>query len=38
MTGFAKYTPGVTTLTATDYKRAEQNIVVREDGAKRETL
>ena len=27
-TGFAKYTPGVTTLTATTYKRPEDNIVV----------
>jgi DNA (cytosine-5)-methyltransferase 1 len=26
--GFARYAPGVTTLTATDHKRAEQNIVV----------
>jgi hypothetical protein len=28
MTGFAAYTPGVTTLTATDHKRPEQNIVI----------
>ena len=27
-TGFAKYTPGVTTLTATGYKRPEDNVVV----------
>lgn len=27
-TGFAKYTPGVTTLTATTYKRPEDNVVV----------
>ena len=27
-TGFAKYTPGVTTLTATTYKRPEDNIVI----------
>jgi DNA (cytosine-5)-methyltransferase 1 len=27
-TGFAKYTEGVTTLTATSYKRPEDNIVV----------
>ena len=27
-TGFAKYSPGVTTLTATTYKRPEDNIVV----------
>lgn len=30
MTQFAGYSEGVTTLTATDYKRPEQNIVVRE--------
>ena len=30
MSGFARYSEGVTTLTATDYKRPEQNIVVRE--------
>ena len=30
MTSFAGYTPGVTTLTATDYKRPEQNIVIGE--------
>jgi DNA (cytosine-5)-methyltransferase 1 len=29
-TGFAKYTPGVTTLTATTYKRPEDNVVVHE--------
>jgi len=28
MTGFAAYTLGVTTLTATDHKRPEQNIVL----------
>jgi DNA (cytosine-5)-methyltransferase 1 len=27
-TGFAKYTPGVTTLTATTYKRPEDNVVI----------
>jgi DNA (cytosine-5)-methyltransferase 1 len=27
-TGFAKYTPGVTTLTATGYKRPEDNVVI----------
>jgi DNA (cytosine-5)-methyltransferase 1 len=27
-TGFAKYSPGVTTLTATTYKRPEDNVVV----------
>jgi DNA (cytosine-5)-methyltransferase 1 len=27
-TGFAKYSPGVTTLTATGYKRPEDNVVV----------
>jgi DNA (cytosine-5)-methyltransferase 1 len=27
-TGFAKYTPGVATLTATTYKRPEDNVVV----------
>ena len=31
-TGFAKYTPGVTTLTATGYKRPEDNVVVEENG------
>jgi DNA (cytosine-5)-methyltransferase 1 len=30
-TGFAKYTPGVTTLTATTYKRPEDNVVVYKD-------
>ena len=30
-TGFAKYTPGVTTLTATTYKRPEDNVVVYEE-------
>ena len=30
-TGFAKYTPGVTTLTATTYKRPEDNIVIYKD-------
>jgi DNA (cytosine-5)-methyltransferase 1 len=30
-TGFAKYTPGVTTLTATAYKRPEDNIVIYKD-------
>jgi DNA (cytosine-5)-methyltransferase 1 len=29
-TGFAKYSPGVTTLTATTYKRPEDNVVVHE--------
>ena len=30
-TGFAKYTPGVTTLTATTYKRPEDNVVVHKE-------
>ena len=30
-TGFAKYTPGVTTLTATTYKRPEDNVVVHQE-------
>ncbi len=30
-TGFAKYSPGVTTLTATTYKRPEDNVVVHEE-------
>ena len=30
-TGFASYTPGVTTLTATTYKRPEDNIVIYKD-------
>jgi DNA (cytosine-5)-methyltransferase 1 len=30
-TGFAKYTEGGTTLTATSYKRPEDNVVVRKD-------
>ena len=28
---FAGFTEGVTTLTATDYKRPEQNVVVRQE-------
>ena len=30
-TGFAKYSPGVTTLTATSYKRPEDNVVVHKE-------
>jgi DNA (cytosine-5)-methyltransferase 1 len=30
-TGFAKYSPGVTTLTATTYKRPEDNVVVHKE-------
>ena len=30
-TGFAKYSPGVTTLTATTYKRPEDNVVVHQE-------
>jgi DNA (cytosine-5)-methyltransferase 1 len=30
-TGFAKYSPGVTTLTASTYKRPEDNVVVHEE-------
>ena len=35
-TGFAKYSPGVTTLTATTYKRPEDNVVVHQEQASTE--